>query len=76
MIRKPLKWYSVALLALTCIIAYDPTRMDNSSDDSISSRYWPVAILKHHTWKLNPFKEEEFKDVAFSALFYGNGVEC
>ena len=42
------------LIFLTTMI-FDPWRLENTSGDTISARYWPVAILKFDTFKLNPF---------------------
>ncbi|MCM2278541.1 MAG: hypothetical protein NDJ89_10750 [Oligoflexia bacterium] len=58
-----------ALVALS-VLLYDPTRLENTSGDTISSRYWPVAILKHHTITLNPFKQE-LNGVAYAAVGIG-----
>lgn len=65
--HRKLRWFYVALLALLCVSAYDPRRPENSSGDSISPRYWPVAIVKYHTWKMNPFREI-FAGVGYSAF--------
>ncbi|MCM2322808.1 MAG: hypothetical protein NDJ90_06065 [Oligoflexia bacterium] len=59
-------------LILLSVLLYDPFRAENTSGDTISNRYWPVAILEHHTYTLNPFKED-LQGVAYAAIFQPNG---
>ena len=77
MSKKP--WHSfrryllIGALALLCLaVAYDPSRMENTSGDNISLRYWPVAILRHHSLKLN-YISKDLHDVAYAAVFKANG---
>lgn len=57
-------------LAVICTVAYDPFRLENTSGDNISNRYWPVAILKYHTFYLTPFNEE-LRTVMYAAIYNG-----
>lgn len=66
-------WHLGLLLAVASVIAYDPTRLENTSGDNISARYWPVAILKHGTFTLNPFKVD-LKEVAYTAIYRSDGT--
>ena len=69
----PVKWIYAFLLCLACVGAYGPGRMENSSGDTISTRYWPVAILEHHTLKLNPLKEK-LGGIAYAAINMGDDL--
>src|SRR5262249_50680956 len=68
--------FAAALIAI-CTIAYDYSRFENTSGDTISTRYWPVAILKYHTYTLNPFRtdlvQRDGQPVAYAAVFFPNG---
>ncbi len=68
---KPVRWYYALLLAIICLIAYDPTRWENSGGDTISARYWPVSILKYGTWKLDPF-QKDLEGVIYTAIYTNN----
>jgi len=46
----------VLLLIGLSLFAYDLNRLENTSGDTISNRYLPAAILKHHTITLNAFR--------------------
>jgi hypothetical protein len=59
-------------LGLLLLILYDPGRMENTSGDTISTRYWPVAILRHGTITMNPFKES-LDGVGYAAVYMNNG---
>jgi hypothetical protein len=65
--KKHVQWYYALLLAVASLILYEPSKPENSSGDTISTRFWPVAILKHKTWTLTPFKEE-LRGVGYAAL--------
>lgn len=67
-----LRYLLPSLLVVICAAAYDFTRFDNSSGDNISSRYWPISILKYGTTTLNPFKTE-LDGVGYAALMYSDG---
>ncbi len=48
---------AAALVGL-CLIAYQPGRMENTTGDTVTARYWPISILKFETWTMNPFRTE------------------
>ena len=54
------------------LVAYDPTVLENTSGDTISNRYWPLAVMKHGEFRLN-FAASDIHDVGFAAIFYENG---
>jgi hypothetical protein len=65
-------WQLALLLAVASFVAYDPTRLDNTSGDNISNKYWPVAILKHGTFEMTPFKGD-LKGVDYAAIYEPDG---
>jgi len=69
-LRKFRKHLLALVLVILCLIAYDPLKFENTSGDTISARYWPVAILQHHTIYLDPFKTD-LKNVNYAALHFG-----
>jgi len=60
------------ILIIGSTIAYKPGALENTSGDTISNRYFPVSILKHQTYLLNPFKKD-LKGVDFAAIFDSGG---
>lgn len=56
-------------LVLISLLAYGPGQLENTSGDTISIRYWPVSVLKHHTYTLNPFMED-LKQVEYTGITY------
>ncbi len=65
-------WVLAIILAVSATVIYDPSRWENTSGDTISTRYWPVSVLEHGTWKMNPWKED-MKGVIYAAIFHANG---
>lgn len=69
--QRRTRWILAGILALACTVVYDYQRFENTSGDTISARYWPVSILKHHTLTLNPFKKD-LEGVAYASLYLGD----
>src|SRR4051812_2019985 len=66
------RWLFAMVLTVTCFFAYDPWRFENTSGDNISARYWPVAIIKHHSVMMTPFKKD-LQGVDYAAIYLNNG---
>ncbi|OFZ80259.1 MAG: hypothetical protein A2583_14850 [Bdellovibrionales bacterium RIFOXYD1_FULL_53_11] len=62
-----LKYALAVLLVLACVPLYAPWKMENTSGDNISLRYWPLAVLKHGSWNLNPFRQD-LGDVLYASI--------
>ena len=60
------------LLALACLVLYEPGGFENTSGDNISIRYLGVSILKHGTIMLDPVKKD-LEGVRFAAIYLSNG---
>jgi hypothetical protein len=70
-ILKPAHWFYSIVLLFICLGTYDLTRWENSGGDTISARYWPVSILEHGTWKLDPF-QKDLEGVIYTAIYTNN----
>lgn len=67
-----MQWLLAIVLTVISTIAYEPWKFENTSGDTISSRYWPVSLLKHRTYTLDPFKQD-LEGVLYSAIYGGDG---
>lgn len=61
-----------AILVLIGLLAYDPARPENTSGETISARYWPIAVLKHGEFRLN-YALKELSGVAYSGILMPDG---
>lgn len=71
--RWKFPFLSVGILILICTSFYDPTRKENTSGDNISCRYWPICLLKKHTYTMEPFAPE-LGDVRFAGIVDQKGT--